>query len=608
MPRFSRSRAIFGAAILIASGVRASGQAFFASDVITYSAGTNNSYQDPTAALGKPNADTGFGILTPFNGAYSSSDIAGIGAGGTLTLKLAETTGAVGYSMGIHAAVGIIDNDWPNGNAGAQATPYTNPRIADVQVSFDGTNWVNLGTQSFTIPTNYYSQGISTPGYQDSPDAGAVEADWSKPFEQPLSSFDVENWTQMLATLNTSAGGDWSNLNATQLPGINYVRFNVAGDAAYPMIVDAVVGNTGNQVVTGTLGVSDSAPIVESPTGTIVTNNGTVTVTDAMAIMGSSPNPASSFINHGTLRTTAAGGSSFLVPVYSDTGTFDVQAGTLTLNGRFITGTGTTTKSGNGTLVVAGQQIHNAGSVLDAIGGMTDFQTDAGGLSIVTEATVQLDSEQHLAGMHIAGTGAVVAPAGGSRNLYTNGLQIDAGGKLDLNDHDLVVNYTGTSPFSSLWQMVLQGYSDSPDPSKTGIISTIGQNTGGTRLLMLFDNASVGAAEWPPGSGQTIEPNAVVGTYTYFGDTNLDGQVTGDDYGAIDANLGQTNLDPGTAILMGDTNFDGRITGDDYAAIDANLGLGAQTPGALALAVPEPAAVSSLLVFAAELLRRRRRR
>ncbi len=109
-------------------------------------------------------------------------------------------------------------------------------------------------------------------------------------------------------------------------------------------------------------------------------------------------------------------------------------------------------------------------------------------------------------------------------------------------------------------------------------------------MLMLFDNALVGATEWPAGSGQSIGANAVVGKYTYFGDTNLDGQVTGDDYGAIDANLGTTGIAPGIEVLVGDTNFDGQITGDDYAAVDVNLGLGVANPLAAssAISVPEP--------------------
>jgi len=92
--------------------------------------------------------------------------------------------------------------------------------------------------------------------------------------------------------------------------------------------------------------------------------------------------------------------------------------------------------------------------------------------------------------------------------------------------------------------LVFAGFSSSPDASKTGIISTTAQNDNGKEILALFDNSLVNVADWPPGSGHTIAANAVVGKYTYFGDLNMDGQVTGDDYAVIDSNLGNGTASP----------------------------------------------------------------
>ena len=50
--------------------------------------------------------------------------------------------------------------------------------------------------------------------------------------------------------------------------------------------------------------------------------------------------------------------------------------------------------------------------------------------------------------------------------------------------------------------------------------------------------------------------------------------MTGDDYVAVDANLGSTNAQ----WFQGDFNFSGTVTGDDYVAIDANLGKGTLDP------------------------------
>ena len=65
----------------------------FASEVVSYSAGTNASagYTDPSVALGSPGRATGTGAfdgaLTPFNAPYQASDVVSIGAGGSLVVR-----------------------------------------------------------------------------------------------------------------------------------------------------------------------------------------------------------------------------------------------------------------------------------------------------------------------------------------------------------------------------------------------------------------------------------------------------------------------------------------------------------------------------------------
>jgi hypothetical protein len=604
MSYFSRRRALAGAVFAVSLSSPALGDAFFANQVIDYSAGNdpNNVWLTPSSALDKPTSDTGFGVLTPFNSAFSDSHIVGVGKGGSITLKLAKTAASAGYSIGIHSSVGVTDSDWPNGESNGQPDIYTNPRVADFQVSLDGVNWVDLGTKNFTIPTNYWAQGVTTPGYQEAP--GTVEADWAKPFTQPVSSLLHTNWTNILSTLDGSGGGDWFNLSAPQLAGINYVRFNVASNAPYPMIIDSVVGNTDNQTNTGTRNVS-SSPIVEAPQGTILTNTGTLFNTGTVTVLGATPQAGSAVLNYGTIRSSTGPTMTFNVPVYSEGGTFATVEGIIQLNGRFITGSGTTTKSGNGTLIINGPQYHNPGSSFVASQGTTKFQTDAAGLAITTSAKVELNSQQHLASLQVNATGSVVSAVGGTRTLYTNALSIATGGKLDLNDNDLVVN---NGVFSAVQALVFNGYFTTVDTTKKGITSTIGQNTSGVAILALFNNAFFGVTDYPFGSGNSIAAGAIVGKYTYIGDTDWDGQVTPQDYTAIDANLGATGLDLGLSWFSGDTNFDGNIDPSDYTGIDAALGLGVGNPLGAAGQVPEPATLSLLVGFGSALLARRRRR
>ncbi|HEX8524297.1 MAG TPA: PEP-CTERM sorting domain-containing protein, partial [Tepidisphaeraceae bacterium] len=109
--------------------------------------------------------------------------------------------------------------------------------------------------------------------------------------------------------------------------------------------------------------------------------------------------------------------------------------------------------------------------------------------------------------------------------------------------------------------------------------------------------------------------------FTYIGDADLNGQVTPDDYGAIDSNLGAhvgtAEETGGMNWLAGDWNFDGDITPDDYGGVDANLGNGQTQGPQLAAsglmaangiaAVPEPTSLGLLGVAGAGMLMRRRR-
>jgi len=153
---------------------------------------------------------------------------------------------------------------------------------------------------------------------------------------------------------------------------------------------------------------------------------------------------------------------------------------------------------------------------------------------------------------------------------------------------------------------VLSGFDGS-----AGINSSTSLANGGSTILALWDNAFTGVTEWPAGSGIAVPLNSVIGKYTYFGDANLDGQVTGDDYTIIDSNL-NTTPPVGFGWISGDMNLDGIVTGDDYTTIDSNLNLGTSNPlGPASLrtsAAPEPATATLVLAGCALSLLNRRRR
>ncbi len=218
--------------------------------------------------------------------------------------------------------------------------------------------------------------------------------------------------------------------------------------------------------------------------------------------------------------------------------------------------------------------------ILNVNAGVYTFNADAvattPNLTInVNGGSVVFNANQHLTALNIANNARAVFAANGNRSLRTNTLGIASLGTLDLNDNDLVVN---SGSFSVLQAWVQQGYSAGVNSTKKGIISTLSQQQGGVAILALFNNALTHVSDWPQGSGLTVPANSIIGKYTYLGDTNMDGQVSPQDYTAVDANIGTSGIDPGIAWFYGDTNFSGSVTAQDYTGVDASLGLGIGNP------------------------------
>lgn len=237
---FFRSALFSAAALAIASSSAHAG--IFADAWTSYAQGTIDpafaTYSNPTTALEKPNDDVnvnmpwGYGALTPSNATWQDIDMVGIGAGGHLVLHLGRTASMIG----VHAGVGLIDVNWPNGDLLDPAFPYTAPRSASVSVSADDITYFPLGHSTFELPTNFYDQGISSPSNATSP--GTHEANFAQPFTGTLADFSGLDWAQTLTLLDGSAGGTWFDVTGVLPGGANFIRFDVGDNEI--MFVDAV--------------------------------------------------------------------------------------------------------------------------------------------------------------------------------------------------------------------------------------------------------------------------------------------------------------------------------------------------------------------------------
>ena len=258
-------------------------------------------------AFSKPvNGQSGSGhyYLTPFEPAWTTSTsaaayggpvgLAEVKAGSTLVLQFASSSGFAastsdsvnnGFNLGVHAGVGIVDTSADSSNsysgsgvAGSPAITF-NSRVSYLAVG-DGSRWVwyagqtlnAAGTQvlstqwtspvisvptasaipggaaemTFNNPSAFYAgTGVFPDGGNNTiaPANGTPTADASRDFSGTLSAFNGENYSQVMATLGGSAGGDWFNLSGTGLAEVTQIAFVVPA-GGNPMYVQAVVGVT----------------------------------------------------------------------------------------------------------------------------------------------------------------------------------------------------------------------------------------------------------------------------------------------------------------------------------------------------------------------------
>ena len=249
-------------------------------------------------------------------------------------------------------------------------------------------------------------------------------------------------------------------------------------------------------------------------------------------------------------------------------------------------------------------------------------QLNGNGKAITKEGNGRVDVNNLRAGSLAVnkGTLAVVPNGTSAGTSKVNSLTIANGPRLDLNNNNLIIDYSGASPIGSFNGSVYTGvtfYLSTAFNGGTwnhgGIATSMpdgGNNTLG--IAEASDVLKLSGTQTALWSGQTVDATSLLIKYTYTGDTNLDGRVNIDDYVRLDFAHSIGNI---SGYTNGDFNYDGAVDIDDYTVIDYYIttqGLQITTDGApLAgtAAVPEPASITALGAAAcAFLLGRRRRR
>ena len=434
--------------------------------------------------------------------------------------------------------------------------------------------------------------------------------------------------------LEVGNGGATGSLGAGSVTNSGILKFNRSGTLNVP---NAISGSGSlQQNGTGTTVLSGVNPYTGSTTINAGTLGGTSdaafgAIANPIAINGNSTlQGAATFTTNRTLNVTGNG------KIDATTGSVFTLGATSVINGVGQT----ITKTGNGTLNISGTQNYLN---LVTSAGTTNVNTPLGttptALTAVTTVTANAATNftvsQNLKSLTI-GPGALVTLTPHISpikhiDISPNTLTIDPTGKLNITDNVLVVRGANApanaANLAAITAEIATG-SNGGAWNGAGInSSTAAGDINFLTAVGVIDNSVIGLTTFGGVTGLT--GFEILVKYTYYGDANLDGQVTGADYSLIDNGFANSL----TGWFNGDFNYDGVVTGADYSLIDngfANQGAqlrpdggafgsellaltdpivvnsAGQAPAGQAV-VPEPGSIALLAAGALGLLGRRRR-
>jgi hypothetical protein len=211
----------------------------YASSVVAYDqgSGADPTYNDPSAALGAPSKVTpGLfgGPVDPFDPPYLSSQIVGIGAGGSLTLQFntpIQNSGANPFGLDFiifgHAGFEITNGNYSGGGI-TDGTLFTGGTSnVRVSVSADGTTFYTLNPLLTPVVDGLFpTDGSGNPLLPVNPSLTAAD-------------FAGKDLAGIQTLYGGSAGGAGFDVGwaGTPLSSVSFVQLEVLSDVAY---IDAI--------------------------------------------------------------------------------------------------------------------------------------------------------------------------------------------------------------------------------------------------------------------------------------------------------------------------------------------------------------------------------
>lgn len=189
-------------------------------------------------------------------------------------------------------------------------------------------------------------------------------------------------------------------------------------------------------------------------------------------------------------------------------------------------------------------------------------------------AEARFNSTHRVGAVTIGGGGLVTLGGGAGVVLTMTSLSVTGSGRFDLNDNDAIIDYTGASPLASIQAQLTSGY-NSGAWNGSGIMSSAAADP---NTALGYAEATDLFSSFPATfSGQSVDNTAILLKHTFYGDTNLNGNVSLDDFDRLAANFGSTSA----AWSQGNLDFDTDVDLMDFNLLAARFGLSGLGPDGL---------------------------
>ena len=273
-----------------------------------------------------------------------------------------------------------------------------------------------------------------------------------------------------------------------------------------------------------------------------------------------------------------------------------LQANTLNLALNGGAGADTFTASEGDDVIDGGTQTDTINVVETASNGITvlpssgddtiNVNTDGAGV-----ANVGFNATQRIGALNIGSGGRATLTSGGAKVLVVTTLNISGTGKLNLNDNDLIIDYSDPSPLATIKTLLASGFHGSAWDGN-GINSS--SAAAATATALGYAQATDLFLTFPATfDGQSIDSSSIMVRYTRAGDANLDRRVNALDFNAVASNFGGSSRN----WVQGNFNYDNTVNSLDFIALAVNFGASLPSPAVVQSAFqsdPPPLAAATV--------------